>query len=157
MKKCLTTLLYLVENDNVLLALKKRGFGNGRYNGVGGKVENGETIEHAMIRETQEEIGVTPLVYKKVAILTFDEYVKGERQIVEVHTFIATQFSGEPTESDEVSPKWFNINEIPFSQMFPDDEFFLREILSGKKINGFFEYDENFNMLSHNVEIVEDI
>ena len=49
MKKCLTTLLYLVENDNVLLALKKRGFGNGRYNGVGGKVENGETDRKSVV------------------------------------------------------------------------------------------------------------
>lgn len=157
MKKSLTTLLYVVEEDRVLLALKKRGFGTGRYNGVGGKVENGETIEQAMLRETEEEIGILPQVFKKMAILTFDEYVKKERQIVEVHTYIASSYKGVPVESEEVAPKWFKLNEIPFSQMFPDDKYFLREILSGKKVKGFFKYDENFNMLSSNVEIVDEI
>jgi 8-oxo-dGTP pyrophosphatase MutT (NUDIX family) len=41
--------------------MKKRGFGNGKYNGFGGKVENGETIQQAAIRETIEESGLTPL------------------------------------------------------------------------------------------------
>jgi len=48
------TLLFLIKEDQILLAMKKRGFGMGRFNGVGGKIEPGETIEQAMIRECQE-------------------------------------------------------------------------------------------------------
>lgn len=42
----------------MLLAMKKRGFGVGKFNGVGGKVEVGESEQEAAIREAEEEIGV---------------------------------------------------------------------------------------------------
>ena len=50
------TLLFLLTDDQILLAMKKRGFGMGRWNGVGGKIEPGETIEEATARECREEI-----------------------------------------------------------------------------------------------------
>lgn len=43
---------------SVLLGLKKRGFGTGKWNGFGGKVEPGETIRQAAIREMKEEAGI---------------------------------------------------------------------------------------------------
>jgi 8-oxo-dGTP pyrophosphatase MutT (NUDIX family) len=45
------TLGYLVRGDEVLMAMKKRGFGVGKWNGTGGKLQPGETVEEAMIRE----------------------------------------------------------------------------------------------------------
>ena len=48
--------------------MKKRGFGSGKYNGIGGKIEKGEIPDEAMIRETKEEIKVTPIKYEKVGI-----------------------------------------------------------------------------------------
>ena len=60
------SLLYLRRDNEILLAMKKRGFGEGRWNGVGGKVEAGESIEQAMICEAQEEISVTLTTYEKV-------------------------------------------------------------------------------------------
>ena len=71
-----TTLVFLVKKDSTMitdicLAMKKRGFGAGRYNGVGGKVEKGESIEDAARRETKEEIGVEVLTLIKCAELTF--------------------------------------------------------------------------------------
>ncbi len=53
-----TTLLFLLKDNHILLAMKKRGFGAGRWNGVGGKIEAGETIVQAAVRECFEEIGV---------------------------------------------------------------------------------------------------
>ncbi|HEU5121620.1 MAG TPA: NUDIX domain-containing protein, partial [Candidatus Saccharimonadales bacterium] len=61
------TLLFLKKDNRILLAMKKRGFGAGRYNGIGGKIEAGESVEAALIRECQEEIEVTPLNFWKVA------------------------------------------------------------------------------------------
>ena len=43
----------------LLLGRKKRGFGEGKWNGFGGKLEPGETVEEAAVRELQEESGVT--------------------------------------------------------------------------------------------------
>jgi len=53
------TLLLLRSNGRILLGRKKRGFGAGKANGFGGKVEVGETIKEAAVREMQEESGVT--------------------------------------------------------------------------------------------------
>ncbi len=52
------TLCLIVSEGRVNLGLKKRGFGAGRFNGYGGKVESGETIQEAAIREVREECGV---------------------------------------------------------------------------------------------------
>ena len=54
-----TTLMLLKKDGKLLLGLKKRGFGLGKINGIGGKVEEGESVEAAAVRETFEEIGVT--------------------------------------------------------------------------------------------------
>ena len=63
-----TTLCLLRKNNKILLAVKKRGFGEGKYNGVGGKIEKGETPDQAMVRETSEEISVIPTKYEKVRV-----------------------------------------------------------------------------------------
>ena len=46
----LLTLAFVKTPTNILLGYKKRGFGMGRWNGFGGKVEVGETIEGAAKR-----------------------------------------------------------------------------------------------------------
>ena len=55
--KKLLTLVFLREGEKVLLGMKKRGFGEGKWNGFGGKVEAGETIIEAAAREVKEECG----------------------------------------------------------------------------------------------------
>lgn len=152
MNKLETTLCILKKDNEILLAMKKRGFGEGKYNGVGGKIENNETPEQAMIRETQEEISVTPIKYEKVGVIEFDEIYKGNKQNLVFHLYMVYEWEGEPSETDEMNPKWFNINSIPYNQMFPDDKFWLPLILEGKKIKGYFDFDENWNLLSKKIE-----
>ena len=53
-------LCFVIRDGQILLIRKKRGLGAGKINGPGGRLEAGETAEQAAIRETQEEIGVTP-------------------------------------------------------------------------------------------------
>ena len=146
-----TTLCLLKKDNKILLAMKKRGFGEGKYNGVGGKLEEGETPEQAMIRETKEEILVTPTKYEKVGFLEFDEYYKGKKGRIAFHLYIATEWIGEPSESDEMIPKWFDINEIPYDKMFPDDKHWLPYILDGKKIKAYFDFDEEWNLISKSI------
>lgn len=151
MKKLETTLCLLKRNNEILLAMKKRGFGEGKYNGVGGKIEFGETPEDAMIRETQEEINVTPIKYEKVGLIEFDEYYKGNKQNLVFHLYMVYDWVGEISESEEMSPKWFNINNIPYEKMFPDDKYWLPLILEGKKVKAYFDFDENWNLLSKEI------
>ena len=78
LRKINTTLVLILKNDKILLGEKKRGFAKGTINGIGGKPDPGETIEQAMIRETQEEIGVTPLSYELIGKINFNVWYKGE-------------------------------------------------------------------------------
>ena len=151
MKPIETTLSLLIKDNKILLAMKKRGFGEGKYNGVGGKIEAFETPEEAMVRETKEEIYVTPKKYEKVGIIEFDEFYKGKKENVLFHLYIVTEWIGDIKESDEMKPYWFDINNIPYDNMFPDDKYWLPIILQGRKIKGHFSFDENWNLISKNI------
>jgi ADP-ribose pyrophosphatase YjhB (NUDIX family) len=68
-----STLCYLLKDNEILLGMKKRGFGEGRWNGYGGKVHEGESVVDAIVREVKEEMDVElskgDLV--KVAVIDF--------------------------------------------------------------------------------------
>ncbi len=151
MKTIDTTLLLVIKNGKILLAQKKRGFGQGKFNGVGGKAEIGETIEETMLRETKEEIGIVPTVFKKQGEILFDEYMKGERSFVNMTIYVASEFEGELIESDEMKPQWFDLDKVPFENMFPDDKLWLPHILNGKFVRGNLVLDENFKLMSYSI------
>jgi 8-oxo-dGTP pyrophosphatase MutT (NUDIX family) len=139
-----STLCILHRNKEILLAMKKRGFGVGRWNGVGGKVGPDESIEDAVIRETEEEIGVRiePGDLNKVAILHFNFINKPEWD-QETHVYYISTWTGEPTESEEMKPQWYLETEIPFHSMWEDDPHWLPRIIKGEKVRGKFTFDEN--------------
>lgn len=121
--------------------MKKRGFGAGRWNGFGGKVSQGETIEDAAKREIREEAGVEVSTLDKVGIIEFE--FDGNPEILEVHVFRTEDFSGEPTETEEMRPQWFHVSGIPFEQMWPDDIHWVPLLLDGKKFKGKFLFGDS--------------
>lgn len=143
------TLLFLVKGPLILLAQKKRGFGKGLWNGAGGKVEPGEPVEQAMIRECQEEIGVTPTVYQKVALHEF-LYAAGGQE-VQVYTYLCSEWLGEPIETEEMMPKWFEQSRIPYDQMWPDDELWLPQVLAGKKLHTQFTFNNKEQLIGSKI------
>ena len=145
------TLLFLVRRDEILLAMKKRGFGANKWNGVGGKIEAGESLEGALVRECQEEIGVTPRSWKPVAELDFVQDAGSEPWHMYVHAYISEDWEGEPTESEEMRPKWYKVSDIPYPDMWDDDEYWLPKVLQGKTLKGKFTFDENDHMLTHEI------
>ncbi len=140
MKNIVTTLCVLHQHPRVLLGMKKRGFGAGRWNGFGGKLLPRESIEDAARREMKEEAGIEIKNHEKVGIIHFEW--KGNPEIMEMHVFKADIFTGEPRESEEMKPEWFYIDEIPFSQMWPDDIYWMPLFLKGKKFKGKFLFGE---------------
>lgn len=146
------TLVFFIEGDNILLAMKKRGFGEGRWNGVGGKIEPGETVAEAMIREAEEEVSVSPLEFKPVGHLEF-KFPDGMTDMA-VDVFLCTAWDGEPLETEEMAPRWFKIQDIPYDEMWEDDRFWLPQVLEGKLVRGEFVFDADEKMLSHKVEEV---
>ena len=136
------TLLFLRREGQILLAMKKRGFGAGRWNGVGGKVEPGETIRAAAIRECREEIGITPHRPQLVGELIFYE-ANDSSFGHHARVFLATEWQGEPSETEEMRPRWFDLKDIPYDQMWADDRYWLPLLLSGKYFHGSFTLDDN--------------
>lgn len=151
------TLIFLLKDDAILLAMKKRGFGSNRYNGIGGKLESGETIEQALVRETQEEIRVTPLSYEKVAELDFICDIETTDQWrLYVHAYICREWHGEPQETEEMAPEWFAIDNIPYENMWNDDQYWLPLVLAGDKIKATFQMSQHEQVLSHELRTVKE-
>ncbi|OGD84142.1 hypothetical protein A2572_03235 [Candidatus Collierbacteria bacterium RIFOXYD1_FULL_40_9] len=153
MKKA--TVLLLLKDSKILLAMKKRGFGMGKWNGVGGKPDVDEDIVATAVRESQEEIGVTPLNPCKVAL--FKYYFPHDNFGMQVWIFTAVEWNGEPTETEEMRPLWFNHKDIPYDQMWSDDEVWMPEILAGKLLSGSFMFDKEGKILDYYIEEVESI
>jgi mutator protein MutT len=140
-----TTLLFLLRENEILLAMKKRGFGAGRWNGMGGKIEPNETIEAATARECREEIGISPGQLEKVAHLTF-MFPDGMTDIL-AHVYITREWEGKPIETEEMAPQWFALGDIPYHKMWQDDEHWLPHILDGKKLVATFMFTADEQML----------
>lgn len=133
-------LVLLVRRNRILLARKKRGFGAGKLNGPGGKLEIGETFEEAAIRETHEEIGVRVGPMVEVARLQFhmDGYDGHKMKNLLGVVFLCMQWKGEAIESDEMAPQWFDLEKIPYGEMWSDDIYWLPEVLAGNYVDGEF-------------------
>ncbi|XP_051989000.1 oxidized purine nucleoside triphosphate hydrolase [Xyrauchen texanus] len=151
----LLTLVLVVQPGRVLLGMKKRGFGAGKWNGFGGKVQTGETIEQAARRELLEESGLTVDTLYKIGNIKF-EFI-GETELLDVHIFRADTYKGEPTESDEMRPQWFDTDKIPFSQMWADDVLWFPLILQKKKFLGYFKFQGHDVIVEHKLEEMEDL
>jgi len=150
------------EEKQILLALKKRGFGKGRWNSVGGKVnfEKGDRgVKNCAFRETREEIFIEPKRVEKVAIMDFYfPYVPAKYDFdQQVHVFFIYDWSGEPHESEEVKPCWFDENKLPFSEMWLDDAYWLPRVLRGEKVKGIFYFDEEGGIENKKLDIVENL
>jgi 8-oxo-dGTP pyrophosphatase MutT (NUDIX family) len=143
-----TTLVFLLQPSQILLAMKKRGFGVDKWNGAGGKVEPDETHEEAAIRECQEEIGVTP------QDLTF----AGELHFFDLnvehycHVYTATAWEGEICETEEMRPQWHNIDDIPYDRMWPDDRLWMPHLLAAIPFKGRVVLGENDRILEWKLE-----
>jgi 8-oxo-dGTP pyrophosphatase MutT (NUDIX family) len=156
MLRIVTTNVFLRRGDEILLAMKKRGHGEGHWNGAGGKPDPGETIEQTMVREAQEEIGVTPLRYEKIAEYTIYQRYKGEPCENIGHLYFCTGWDGEPTESDEMAPRWFTLSDIPYDHMWPDVVYAFPRLLAGTKVRATFRYDDANQLISHEITEVAD-
>ena len=150
------TLCFLVnqEEQKILLGMKKRRFGEGKYNGFGGKPNGDERIEETAVRELREEASVEVASESlfKVAELTFYFSQKPEWDQV-VHVYLDYQWEGTPQESEEMRPEWFRFAEIPYSQMWQDDKYWLPLLLQGKQVTGTFHFgDDNETVVKYELK-----
>lgn len=148
--KKILTLCVIHDDERVLLGLKKRGFGEGKWNGFGGKIEAGETVEEAARREVKEEAGLLLEECRKRGVLVF-EFEDGSEEM-EVHVFSSESFEGEPQESDEMRPEWFSKSEIPFHLMWADDVHWMPLLFAGKDFKGRFRFKGTEELIQYSLE-----
>lgn len=132
------------EDKEILLAMKKRGFGVNKWNGYGGKIEDGEPLLEAACREVREESGliVKPEDLDKIAEIDFNFPSKPDWNQL-VYVFTVKKWQGEPVETEEMRPKWFKIKEIPYDDMWEADRIWMKEALKGKRFKALFEFTED--------------
>lgn len=153
--KKLLTLCLIQKDERLLLGMKKRGFGKGRWNGFGGKVNSNESIDLAAKRELKEETGIIAQDMEKFGILDFK--FPNNPEIWQMHIFKVQKFKGEPQESEEMRPQWFHVKDIPFEQMWPDDKYWIPLFLREKKFQGAFLFDESDNVLEKKLFEVKEL
>lgn len=133
------TLCHLVDGDETLLIHKKRGVGEGLYNGVGGKVEPDETVREAAVREVEEEVRATPTGLADRGELDFRF---GGEPFMYVHVFVADGLVGTPEETPEADPAWTAVDDVPYDEMWADDRHWLPHVLDGRSVAGRFRFSE---------------
>ena len=156
MTKTRMTVCLAYEHPYILLAMKKRGFGAGRWNGYGGKVKKGESVEESAVREIEEESRIKVSRLKKMGIINF-EFRKTPGDILEVHFFHMLDYKGEAIETKEMRPKWFDIENLPYDEMWPDDRSWMPIFLRGKKFKGRIYFKDKDTILKEEVRVVEEL
>lgn len=151
------TLVFIQNDSEILLGMKKRGFGCNKWNGFGGKVEPNETILNAAIRELNEEccILVKPKDLKNIAQLEF--IFENDPIKMDVRVFTASKFEGTPQETEEMSPKWFKYDNVPYEDMWPDDKIWFPIMRSGKHFYGKFNFRGYDTIVNYEIKELDSI
>ncbi len=126
--------------QQILLILKKRGLGKGKFNMPGGRIDPGETPLQAVIRETREEVGLTPLNPQLCGKLNF---VFTTGYSLHCQVFCAFNHTGTLHESDEAAPFWCHENELPYGNMWSDDRIWMPLMLKQRYFEADFIFEED--------------
>jgi len=129
---------------------KKTGLGAGKILGPGGKFEPFETPLACAIRETEEELEITPHDLQPMAELFFHDLAHPK---IKVYVYVTDHFTGTPTETREAAPLWCSIQDLPLDQMWADDQFWLPQILQNEPIRGWFYFDGE-RLVDHHIESI---
>ena len=143
----LTVQCYIENNGKTLMLQrnkKKNDIHEGKWVGIGGHLELGETPDEAMIREMKEETGLVPLELNFKGVITFPNFNgKGEDEIVYFYT--CDKFEGKLIDCREGKLEWIDDNKINdlnlwegdriYFNWMKEDRFFIGKIVyEGEKV-----------------------
>ena len=133
-----TTLCFPVAADGrLLLGCKKRGFGNGKWNGFGGKLEPGESFRECAVRELYEEVSLLaePEALEYMGFLDFHFTAAPAADHITYIYFVKT-WTGDPAGSEEMNPRFFTVDRLPYDRMWQGDRVWLPRLIKGERIKG---------------------
>lgn len=127
----MTTLCYIEKEGKYLMlhrVKKHHDINAGKWIGVGGHVENGETPEECLLREVKEETGLVLTAYRLRGLVTFlSDVCEPELMCV----FTTDAFDGEMIECDEGELAWVEKSDVLALPTWEGDRVFLERLLSG--------------------------
>ena len=132
------TLVFVIRNGQILLIRKKRGLGAGKISGPGGRLEPGESFAACAVREVRVELGVE---VSEIVLAGEHRFQFTDEDSIDVHVYRTHKITGVPIETDEAVPLWFDLNEIPFDEMWEDDKHWLRLVVDSKRFSGDWLFD----------------
>jgi 8-oxo-dGTP diphosphatase len=151
-----TTGSILIQDNQILLGLKKRGLGIGNLVAIGGKIDPGETPEQSAIRELNEEILITsPQLHYAATLNFYLPNLKGKTWNIQNHIFTCHTWQGTPQETEEIQPSWFDQPQIPFEKMWDDAKYWLPKILNHQQLQAEFLFDETLKVVDYTCAIIE--
>lgn len=127
---------------------KDRDVHQGKWNGLGGKLEPGETPEECVVREVREESGLTIHRPKLRGVMTFPEFKDQEDWLV--FLFTAEQFEGDMVESPEGHLEWIDDAEVLGLRLWDGDKYFLGWLEQPRFFSARFCYS-NGALMKHEV------
>lgn len=149
------TLIFIKDSSRILLGFKKRGLGKNTWNGYGGKLQEDEDILDCAVRELKEEsnLNIRKDKLNYLGVVIYDDnhnMINHDRRIV--HIFNASNVDGEPVETEEMRPQWFDFQNIPYDDMWPDSKFWLPLILKDSWLFARFTYKGDYEIVDHIVK-----
>jgi 8-oxo-dGTP diphosphatase len=137
----LATLIYIRQNSKTLMVYRNKKPNDmhmGKWNGMGGKLEPGESPEECAVREALEETGLELYDPRLAGFITFPAFDDFEDWYVFI--FTATRFSGELIDSPEGHLAWIPDNELLDLNLWDGDRVFLKWVLEERFFSAKFEY-----------------
>ena len=147
----LATLCYLRRDGQTLMVhrvKKANDMHQGKWNGLGGKLEAGETPEECAVREVYEESGLKAFRPQLKGILTFPAFDDFEDWYVFV--FLVTEFEGELIDSPEGNLQWIDNGELNKLNLWDGDPLFISWLDRKGMFSAKFTYNER-RLVSHEV------
>ncbi len=139
----LATLCYVQKPGHTLMlhrVKKKNDMHQGKWNGLGGKLEPGESPEECAVREVWEESGLTCRNPRLRGFITFPAF----DQIDDWYTFLYTldDFDGELIDSPEGNLAWIENERLLELNLWPGDRLFLPWVFQDRLFSAKFVYDK---------------
>lgn len=136
-----TTLCYIFRHEEVLMLYrnkKKNDFHEGKWNGLGGKVEVGESALQGVKREVLEESGLSIENPKLQGVCYFPSF-DGEVELM--YLYCATEFTGELIDCNEGDLSWIKKQDLLSLNIWESDQIFLPYVLANKIFTGVFLFE----------------
>lgn len=120
----------------VLLGLKRTGFGTGRVVALGGKIDGRESAREAAVREVREESGID-LRPEDVLCAGRITWSFPARPAWNMAAFLFTAGAGAatPVPSEEIEPRWYPVDAIPWDGMWQDAPHWVPHLLEGRTVD----------------------